>query len=60
MLQIIESKKYFYSCQLTHNKTVIRLEYMICMLTGHGIVLGQAEQFDVLDLRCIIVNLILG
>ena len=50
-LQINENKKYFYSHQLIHNKTVIIcLEYVICSLTEHGIVLSQAEQFDVLDL----------
>jgi hypothetical protein len=46
---IIENKKYFYSHQLIHNKTVDNL-FVICSLTEHGIVLSQAEQFDVLDL----------
>ena len=29
---------------------IIRLKYMICSLTEHGIVLSKTEQFDVLDL----------
>ena len=45
----VELLQDFYSCQLTHNY-IIPLEYMICLLTEHRIVLSQAEQFDVLEL----------
>ena len=54
MLQIIESKKYFYSCQLTRIiRQLIDYTSQACdffSLPEHRIVLSQTEQFDVLDL----------
>ena len=42
-IQFIESKKYFYSRQLTHNETVDNTSQVHdCTLTEHGIVLSQA------------------
>ena len=49
---LVENNKYFYSPQLTHKTVllIIRLKYAICLFTKHGIVLSQAEQFDILEL----------
>ena len=48
---LIETKRKI--CNSTFNRTVCLIEsteYVLCLLTEQGIVLSQAEQFDVLDL----------
>ena len=34
----------------SNSELIVRLQYVICLLTEHGIALSQTKQFDVLDL----------